>query len=169
MIRIIKRIFSKIFFVLKNNHQNYLYNSFRDIYNIPSSFRFNGDGIRIYGQGKLLIGENSYIGQYSILQIADGEKISIGKNCSIGPFLKIWTQSSIVDYDYNLVSSIPQKLGSVIIKDAVWIGANVIISPGVTIGENSIIGANSVVTKDVPDFAIVGGIPAKIIRYKTIS
>jgi maltose O-acetyltransferase len=168
MAHIFKRIYSKIFFLLKENHQNDVYRRYKKQYSIPDSFIFNGEGTRIYGNGKLRIGTNSYIGQYSILQIAETEEIVIGNNCSIGPFFKIWTQTSMVDHDYNLTSSIPQKFGSVIIKDAVWIGANVIISPGVTIGENSVIGANAVVTKDVPDFAIVGGIPAKIIKYKNL-
>lgn len=165
---LLNRIFSKVFSLLKENNQNYIYSSFKRQYKLPLSFQFNGLGTRIYGVGDLKIGENSYIGQYSILQIAEGQEIRIGNNCSIGPFFKIWTQTSEVDYDYNLATSIPAKLGSVEIKDAVWIGANVIISPGVTIGENSIIGANAVVTKDVPDYAVVGGIPAKIIRYKRI-
>ena len=50
-----------------------------------------------------------------------------------------------------------------------WIGANVFITPGVTVDDNSIIGANSVVTKDVEPFSIVGGAPAKLIRIKNIS
>lgn len=54
----------------------------------------------------------------------------------------------------------------VIISDDVWIGANVTILKGVHIGKSSIIAAGSVVTKDVPDFAIVAGVPAKIIKYK---
>ena len=54
----------------------------------------------------------------------------------------------------------------VIIEDDVWIGHRVIILPGVNIGKGSIIGAGSVVTRDVPQYAIVGGIPAKIIRYR---
>jgi maltose O-acetyltransferase len=52
------------------------------------------------------------------------------------------------------------------IGDDVWIGARVIILPGVNIGSHCIIGAGSVVTKDVPDYAIVGGVPAKIIRMR---
>lgn len=54
--------------------------------------------------------------------------------------------------------------GPIIIKDNVWIGENVSILPGVTIGKNAIIGANSVVTKDVPENAIVGGNPARVIK-----
>ena len=55
----------------------------------------------------------------------------------------------------------------VVIKDKAWIGFNCIIMKGVTIGEGAIVGAGSVVTKDVPDYAIVGGNPAQIIKYTT--
>ena len=52
------------------------------------------------------------------------------------------------------------------IGDNVWLGASVIVLPGVTIGENSVIGAGAVVTHDVPDYAIVAGNPAKVIRMR---
>ena len=64
--------------------------------------------------------------------------------------------------NYSAVKSAP-----IIIKDKVWIGFNSIILKGVTIGEGAIIGAGSVVTKDVPDYAVVGGNPAKIVKYTT--
>ena len=56
------------------------------------------------------------------------------------------------------------KEDKVTIKDKAWIGFNSIILKGVTIGEGSIVGAGSVVTKDIPDWSIVGGNPAKVIR-----
>ena len=54
----------------------------------------------------------------------------------------------------------------IVIEDDVWIGARVIVLPGVRIGTGSIIGAGSVVTKDVPRFAIVGGVPARLLRMR---
>jgi acetyltransferase-like isoleucine patch superfamily enzyme len=54
----------------------------------------------------------------------------------------------------------------VIIEDDVWIGRNVVIMPGVKLGKSSIIGTGAIVTKDVPQYAIVVGVPAKVIRYR---
>lgn len=64
--------------------------------------------------------------------------------------------------DHSAVVSAP-----VVIKDKAWIGFQAIILKGVTIGEGAIVGAGSVVTKDVPDYAVVGGNPAKILKYTT--
>ncbi len=166
--RIINRILSKIYCTLKNSYDNHVYDNYRRKYNIHRSFRFNGESSLLYGEGKITLGENSYLGRHSLIQSAHGYEVSIGNNCSIGPWFKIWTQSANADSDFNIIDQREDKFGSVIIKDGVWIGANVLISPNVTVGYNSIIGANSVVTKDVPDFAIVGGVPAKLIRYKKI-
>lgn len=165
---LIAKIFAKIFSILMNSYVLNVYESYRNKFDIHKSFIFNGEGILFYGDGNIEIGENSYIGRYSILQVSSKTKIVIGKNCKIGPFFKIWTQTSYVDQDFNIIEKIKPKLGDVIIEDAVWIGANVIISPGVTIGENSIIGANSVVNKNIKPYSIVGGVPAKLIRFKDI-
>jgi maltose O-acetyltransferase len=159
---------AKIFSKCKDCYQLEIYKNYRKKYTIDPSFHFNGEGTLMYGDGKIIIEKNSYIGRFSLIQVSEEETVSIGANCSIGPFFKVWTHSSEVDADFNFKDQIQAKLGSVIIKDAVWVGANVLISPGVTIGNNSIIGTNSVVTKDVPDYAIVGGVPAKIIRFKNI-
>lgn len=75
---------------------------------------------------------------------------------------KIEDGTIVSDTDYSNVGKAP-----IIIKDKVWIGFNSIILKGVTIGVGAVVAADSVVTKDVPDYAVVGGNPARVIKYTT--
>lgn len=94
--------------------------------------------------------------------------VRIGRYFHCGEQLTIITQN----HNYNSGSAIPYDdqyvVKTTIIKDFVWIGFNVTLLPGITIGEGVIIAACSVVTKDVPDYAIIGGNPAKIIGYRDV-
>ncbi|MGI6341497.1 MAG: acyltransferase [Bacteroidales bacterium] len=148
--------------------QNYQYSLYRKKYNIDNTFRFNGEGIIFYGDGEITIKENSYIGYYSTIQSFSGQKVVIGKNCSISHNVKIYTKSNRSDQNFNNQGVKQKHFGDVIIGDGVWIGANVFINPGINIGENSVIGANAVVTKNVEANSIVGGVPAKLIRMKNV-
>lgn len=80
----------------------------------------------------------------------------IGKNVCFSDNVKIWT----MHHDYNDIH-FAIKGGKVEIQDFVWVGCNVIILPGVTIGEGAVIASGSVVTKDISPYTVVGGIPAK--------
>ena len=167
MIRnLINKIYLRIYENGKLLSKKKHYSQFIKKYDINENFRFNGDNILLYGNGKIECGEASYIGELSTIQAFDNCSVSIGKHCSISHNVRIYTQSRMPDQDFSLSQNV--KTGNVVIKDYVWIGANVFINPGVTIGSNSIIGANSVVTKNVEPFTIVGGVPAKFIRKKKI-
>lgn len=106
----------------------------------------------------------------------DDSKLSIGNYCSIGPNVLFLLGS---EHNLNTITTYPLKVkklriaekeatskGNIILKDDVWIGANVTICSGVTLGQGSVVAAGAVVTKDVPPYAVVAGVPAKILKYR---
>lgn len=111
-----------------------------------------------------------------------GDKLIIGKFCQIASGIKIimnganHRMNSVTTYPFNIMGNGWEKVtpkledlpfkGDTIIANDVWIGQNVTILPGVHIGDGAIIGANSVVTKDIPAYHIAGGNPCKIIRKR---
>ncbi len=111
-----------------------------------------------------------------------GDKLIIGKFCQIASGIKIimnganHRMSSVTTYPFNIMGNGWEKVtpklkdlsfkGDTVIGNDVWIGKNVTILPGVHIGDGAIIGANSVVTKDIPAYHIAGGNPCKIIRKR---
>jgi len=82
----------------------------------------------------------------------------IGQNVNISSEVMIWT----MQHDYNSHDFRAQG-GSVLVEDYAWISARVIILPGVVIGKGAVVAAGAVVTKDVPEYSVVGGVPAKVI------
>jgi acetyltransferase-like isoleucine patch superfamily enzyme len=124
-------------------------------------------GITIGGDlSKFYIHPTSHLKSDTFIECSGG--VRIGKYFHTGRGLTIFS----TNHNYNSDKSIPYDevdiKKPVIIKDFVWCGANVTIVPEVTIGEGAVIGAGAVVTKDVPDYAIVGGNPAKVITYRNI-
>ena len=107
------------------------------------------------------LGKNVFINH--LCSFLDLGGITIEDNVMIGPRVNITSENHPVDISTRK-TLIPAK---VVVKRNAWIGAGATILPGVTIGENAVVAAGAVVTKDVPDNTIVGGVPAKVI--KTIS
>lgn len=118
------------------------------------------------------VDEMSSVGRYSkIVHTNIGKYCAISWNTTINALSHPYSHMSISAFPYvpyvgNFVKERTQLYDVVCIKNDVWIGANSVIMPGVTIGNGAVIGASSVVTKDVPDYAIVAGVPAKIIKYR---
>lgn len=97
--------------------------------------------------------------------IIDVAKVKIGNNCQFAPNVSIYTAGHPIHpvsrnslYEYGI---------SVTIGDNVWIGGNTVILPGVHIGSNTVIGAGSVVTKDIPDWVVAAGNPCRVVKQIT--
>ncbi|MGN7890114.1 acyltransferase [Dyadobacter endophyticus] len=108
------------------------------------------------------LGDYSELGTNCVIQ----SNTYIGENVIMGPDVKIYTKN----HKYDSLDIPIQFQGhteeAVRIGNDVWIGANVVITPGVVIGDHSIVAAGAVVTKAVPPYAIVGGVPAKVLKYR---
>ena len=115
------------------------------------------------GSKKIRIGACTYINRYTMLDAT--ERLEIGNRCAIGP------GCYLPDHDHGLDPSLapleqsmvgaPTRLG-----DEVWLGANVVVLGGVTIGDRAVIGAGSVVSRDIPPGAVAVGFPARIVRFR---
>ncbi|MEG1313563.1 MAG: acyltransferase [Bacilli bacterium] len=117
-----------------------------------------------FGTGKNIeIGDDSGIGVNCYIR----GPLKIGNDVMMGPEVIILTNShnfSSIDIPMNAQgNSAPKR---VVIGNDVWIGTRVIILPGVQVGDGAIIGAGSIVTKDIEPYAVVGGNPAKVIKYR---
>lgn len=112
-----------------------------------------------YGK-HIFMGNNVYCNMDCVF--LDVNTITIGNNVMLGPRVNLFTAGHPIDADVR-ISDLEFGL-PIVIEDKVWIGGNATILPGVTVGENSIVAAGAVVTKDVPANSIVGGNPARLIR-----
>lgn len=113
------------------------------------------------------IGKYTYIGRsVSIAKSNIGRYSTIGNNCSIGQGERDYKQIALSGQLYNFNKYEKYTLGDCIIGNDVLLGVDVIVTRGVTIGNGAVIGANSVVTKDIPDYAIAIGSPAKVVKYR---
>jgi len=126
---------------------------------------------------RVSVGVGTYgVGEQTVLLFRNDDRVVIGKYCSMAYGVTIVASG---EHNYRGVANFPFAAvlkgdvdrdtfskGSVRIGNDVWIGANATILSGVTIGDGAVVAAGSVVTEPVPPFAIVGGVPASIIKYR---
>lgn len=111
----------------------------------------------------LFIGHNTVIGRHTMITAKN--LIRIGNNVLMGAYVQI------IDHNHGMgrdkpIREQPALIGEVVIEDDVWIGAGAKILMNAHIGVGAVIGANAVVTGDVPPYAVVGGVPARVIKYR---
>lgn len=116
---------------------------------------------RLVGDPLISIGDDFYLNAHCHFL----GSITIGNHVMIGPKTVIWGRDHGIDLDMPMKHQEHHK-ESVLIEDDVWIGAQVTILKGVNVRKGAVIGAGSVVTKDVPKNAVVVGNPAKIVKYR---
>lgn len=131
--------------------------------------------VNIFRLEKVTVGNVTYGGIEITDYSNEDTKVEIGHYCSLAPGVKLilggeHRPDNISNFPFKhklgLVVREAHSKGSIIIKDDVWVGANCIILSGVTIGQGAVIAAGSVVTKNIQPYAIAGGNPAKVIRFR---
>lgn len=122
-------------------------------------------GIKFQVPKGISIGNNVWIGEKSRLSGSCGG-ITIGNNVIFGPEVAIWSSN----HNYYSPEALPFDNVNipkpVVIEDNVWICCRACIAPGVTIGEGAVVGMGAVVTTNIPPGAVVGGNPAKVLKYR---
>jgi acetyltransferase-like isoleucine patch superfamily enzyme len=120
--------------------------------------------VMIGGGGVLRVGSRTTINEDAIIGCTDS--ITIGADCMLAPRVYLLD----VDHEFSSrdvpISSQGYRTSPVVIGDDVWIGAYAVILKGVRIGKGAVVAAHSVVTKDVPEYAVVGGVPARVIAER---
>lgn len=147
------RILLLLYSISPFNKISYLRNSLLRSLHLPLSTSISKGFFCL--SSKLSVGENTGLGDIYIQNIA---MVAIGKNCSFSYRNMILTGTHDIA-DYSTVIAKP-----VVIGDNTWVTSNVTILPGVTIGSNTIIGAGSVVTRDIPSGVFAAGNPCRVIK-----
>ncbi len=132
-----------------------------------------GKNLIIYPNVYIIFSHKISVGQrvaFNVGTYIDGRgELSIGNHVMIGPNCVIATAGHSFNRTDIPMSQQPVEYGKIIIEDDVWLGANVVIKPGVKIGKGCIIAAGAIVVKDLSAYGIYGGVPAKLISQRKIS
>jgi len=138
----------------------------------PEAITFHGTVIIGNGSfftaqgGDISVGNNTAFNMNVNINASVGGAIRIGEWCLIGPNVVMRTAGHRYDDPNVFIRRQGHSVGHIVVGDDVWIGASVVVLGGVEIGKGEVVGAGSVVTKDVPPLAIVAGVPARVIKQR---
>lgn len=121
---------------------------------------FTADG------GEITVGSNTSFNVNSHINASVGGIINIGNDCLIGPNVVMRTADHVFSNPKINIREQGHVIKNIIIFDDVWLGSNVIIVGGVSIGKGSVIGAGAVVTKNIPPYSVAVGVPAVVIKHR---
>ncbi len=127
-----------------------------------------GKGCEIVGNSNVVVGNNVSLGSHACI-LTTKAKLTLGDDVFFGPYVTIVTGDHRTDILGRPMAAIgddeklPENDQDVVLMGDNWIGSNVVILKGVTVGRGAVVASGAVVNKDVPDFSIVGGVPAKVI------
>jgi acetyltransferase-like isoleucine patch superfamily enzyme len=151
---------------------------------------FVGDRAVLYhsgGEGAIRLGDRVHVYRDACLETSQGGTLTIGPETSIhmrcqlmahlgsiriGRGVGLAAGCALYPYDHGVARSLPfrrqplQTKGDIVIGDEAWLGTGVIVLSGVTIGQGAVVAAGSVVTHDVPEFAIAAGVPARVLKFR---
>ena len=121
-------------------------------------------GVFLGGHGEISIGAGTALNEGCIVTAL--ERVEIGANCMLAPRVYILDVDHVFERTDIPIAEQGYEVAPVVIGDDVWIGTQAVICKGVSIGHGAVIGANSVVTRDIPAMAVAAGLPAKVIRMR---
>lgn len=121
--------------------------------------------VKITNPQNVSIGSYCHINHLGCLQADDDASITIGNDLRMGPGTMIFNSNHAIARG-ELIRVQPRVQKDVVIGNDVWLGANVVVTAGVSIGDGAVVAAGAVVTRDVPPYAIAGGVPARVLHYR---
>ncbi len=115
-------------------------------------------------EARLSIGERAFVGQGTIIAVSN--MLSIGQNTLIGAYCYLLTNQHKIDCRSTPIRDQGYLRGPLQIGDDVWIGAHCVLMPNVSVGNGAVVGAGSIVTRNIPEFEVWAGAPARKIRER---